>query len=102
MDHKNLEFFITPRVLNCRQTRWNMSLSCFGFIITYRPGKQQGLLDALSRRSYFAPKQGEAVYDQQQTILQKPEIFCLCAATMSILVDLYFLIKFMQYWLRIT
>jgi hypothetical protein len=78
-DHKNLEYFMTARVLNRRQARWNMSLSRFDFVITYRPGKQQGLSDALSRRSYLAPKAGEAAFDQQCTTLLKPEHFRICA-----------------------
>ena len=41
-DHKNLEYFMSARVLNRRQTRWNMSLSRFDYVITYRPGEQQG------------------------------------------------------------
>ena len=45
-DHKNLEYFMSARVLNRRQARWNMSLSRFDFVITYRPGKLQGLSDA--------------------------------------------------------
>ena len=61
-DHKNLEYFMSARVLNRRQARWSMSLSRFDFVITYRPRKQQGLLDALSR-SYLAPKAGEAAFD---------------------------------------
>ena len=47
----------------------------FDFVITYRPGKQQGLSDALSRRSYLTPKAGEAAFDQQCTTLLKPEHF---------------------------
>ena len=64
-----------------------MSLSRFDFIITYRPGKQQGLSDALSRRSYLAPREGEAAYDQQQTILLKPKQFHLRATIMSVPMD---------------
>ena len=48
-DHKNLEYFISIRVLNRHQARWNMSLSRFDFGIVHRPGKQQGLSNALSR-----------------------------------------------------
>ena len=59
-DHKNLEYFMSARVLNRREARWNISLSRFDFVITYRPGKQQGLSDALSRRSYLAPRAKEA------------------------------------------
>ena len=57
-----------------------MSLSRFDFVITYRPGKQQGLSDALSRKSYLAPKAGEAAFDQQCTTLLKPEQFKICTA----------------------
>jgi hypothetical protein len=90
-DHKNLEYFMTARVLNRRQARWNMSLSRFDFVITYQPGKQQGLSDALSRWSYLAPKERQAAYEQQRTTLLKGEQLRLCAATMSTLVDSSFL-----------
>jgi hypothetical protein len=72
-DHKNLEYFMSAKVLNGRQARWNMSLSRFDFVITYRPGNQQGKSDALSRCSYLAPKEGYETYDQQRTIILKPE-----------------------------
>lgn len=72
-DHKNLEYFMSSRVLNRRQARWSISLSRFNFVITYRPGAQQGKPDALSRRSYLMPKEGDAAFDQQLTIMLKPE-----------------------------
>ena len=78
---------MTARVLNRRQARLNMSLSRFDFVITYWPGKQQGLSDALSRRSYLAPKVGEAAFDQQCTTLLKPEQFRICAAVVPIDAD---------------
>jgi hypothetical protein len=87
IDHKNLEYFMTARVLNRHQAHWNMSLSRFDFVITYRPEKQQGLSDALSRWSYFEPKEGEAAYEQQWTTLLKVEQLRLCATTMSTSVD---------------
>lgn len=90
-DHKNLEYFMSARVLNRRQARWSMSLSRFDFIITYRPGKQQGLSDALSRRSYFAPKEGDAAFEQQRTVLLKPEQFHLRAVKSTLTVDSTFL-----------
>ena len=40
-DHKNLEYFMSARVLNRRQARWSMSLSRFDFKITYRPIKKR-------------------------------------------------------------
>ena len=76
-DNKNLKYFMSICVLNRRQARWNMSLSRFDFGIVHRPGKQQGLLGALSRRSNLIPKQGETTYDQQHTTLLKPEHLCL-------------------------
>ena len=49
-DHKNLLFFSTSRKLNRRQVRWSLFLSDFKFEIVYRPGKEGGKPDALSRR----------------------------------------------------
>ena len=68
-----------------------MSLSQFDFVIIYRPGKQQRLSDALSRRSYLAPKAGEAAFDQQCTTLLKLECFCLCATIVPTSIDVNFL-----------
>jgi hypothetical protein len=82
---------MTARVLNRCQIHWNMSLSRFDFVITYRPGKQQGLSHALSKRLYLAPKEGKATYEQQRTTILKAEQLRLHVATMSILVDSSFL-----------
>ena len=41
-------------------------------MITYRLGIQQGKVDALSRRSYFAPKPGDPTYDHQEQVLLSP------------------------------
>jgi len=49
-DHKNLEYFITTKLLNRRQGRWAEILSEFDFKIIYRPGARNGKADALSRR----------------------------------------------------
>jgi hypothetical protein len=48
-DHKNLEYFMSIKVLNQRQARWSISFLCFNFVITYRPGSKQIRSDALSR-----------------------------------------------------
>jgi len=50
-DHKNLEYFTTTKVLNRRQARWADYLSLFDFKIIYRPGRENGKADALSRRA---------------------------------------------------
>jgi len=54
-DHKNLEFFMSSKMLNRRQARWAMFFSDFDFRIEYRPGKLQEQADALSRRSDYVP-----------------------------------------------
>ena len=90
-NHKNLEYFMSTRVLNQSQARWNMSLSRFDFGIVHRPEKQQGLLDALSKHSNLIPKEGEAAYDQQRTTLLKPERLCLRTTHVSTPVDTTFL-----------
>jgi hypothetical protein len=58
-DHKNLEYFMTTRTLSERQVRWSHLLSQFNFTIAYRPGKQGGLPDALTRREQDLPAEKE-------------------------------------------
>jgi hypothetical protein len=71
-DHKNLTYFQTVRVLNRRQARWVQFLTRFDFKIIFRPGKQQGQADSLSRRSYLAPRLGDPAFDNQKQILLGP------------------------------
>src|ERR1700688_4173035 len=49
-DHKNLEYFMSAKKLNCRQARWSLFLARFDFLLHHRPGKTMGKSDALSRR----------------------------------------------------
>ena len=58
-DHKNLEYFTTIRKLSERQMRWQLVLSKFNPVIQYRPGKDGGLPDALTRRDQDLPKEGD-------------------------------------------
>ena len=90
-DHKNLEYFMSAKVLNRRQARWSISLSRFNFVITYRPGSQQIRSDALSRRAYLAPKEGDAAFDQQRSTLIKPEQLQLKTVRTTTSVDASFL-----------
>ena len=71
-DHKNLAYFQNARVLNGRQAWWAQFLTRFDFKITYRPGKQQGKADALSWRSYLAPRPGEPTFDNQKQVILGP------------------------------
>jgi hypothetical protein len=72
-DHKNLEYFISTKLLNRRQTRWAEYLSCFNFKIIYRPGKAGGKPDALTRRSGDLPQGGDKRLIEQQKAVLKPQ-----------------------------
>lgn len=48
-DHKSLEYFMTTKRLTGRQARWAEALSNYYFTIMYRPGKENGKADALTR-----------------------------------------------------
>jgi transposase InsO family protein len=74
-DHRNLEYFTTTKLLNRRQARWSEFLSRFNFRITYRPGKQGGKPDALTRRSEDMPKEGdERLHHQSQIVLKRENL----------------------------
>jgi hypothetical protein len=72
-NHKNLEYFMSTKLLNCRQTHWAEYLSCFNFRIVYRPGKAGGKPDALTRRSGDLPQGGDARLIEQQRVVLKPQ-----------------------------
>ena len=71
-DHKNLAYFQNACILNRRQARWAPFLTRFDFKITYRPGKQWGKVDALSRRSYLACHPGDPTFDNQKQVILGP------------------------------
>lgn len=74
-DHRNLEYFMTTKLLNRRQARWSEFLSRFNFKIHYRPGRQGAKPDALTRRSEDLPKEGdERLSHQSQTVLKKENL----------------------------
>ncbi|QRW23855.1 Retrotransposable element Tf2 protein [Rhizoctonia solani] len=52
-NHRNLEYWMQARTFNRQHARWRIFLSDFNFEIHYRPGKQSGKPDALSRRSDY-------------------------------------------------
>lgn len=73
--HKNLEYFMTTKQLNRREVRWIEYLSGFNFTITFRPGKQNGKADALTRRSGDLSEKGdERLQHQSQVILKKENL----------------------------
>ncbi|KAH0604570.1 uncharacterized protein H6S33_006947 [Morchella sextelata] len=72
-DHKNLEHFMSTRILNRRQARWSLTLSSSNFVVTYRPGTKNGKPDALTRRSGDLPKEGDERLTQQHQVILKPK-----------------------------
>lgn len=54
-DHKNLEYFFSPRKLTERHVRWSLFLSRFNFKLVYRKGSANQRADALSRRDQDMP-----------------------------------------------
>lgn len=68
-DHKNLEYFMSSRVLNRRQARWSLFLSEFNFQLIWGPG-HRNVADSPSRQADLVPKKGDDVLEEQhQTIL---------------------------------
>ncbi|CAA7268135.1 unnamed protein product [Cyclocybe aegerita] len=61
-NHKNLEYFTTTKLLNCRQARWSEYLSQFNLIVRFQPGKLGAKPDALTRRWDVYLKEGGSDY----------------------------------------
>jgi len=76
IDHKNLKYFNTTKLLNWRQVHKAEILSQFNFKIVYRPGEKNGRADAISRR--VDPKlEGEGEKQDLTIRMFKPEHFQL-------------------------
>ena len=72
-DHKNLEYFMTKKLLNARQARWSEFLTCFDYQIVYRPGKSNGKADALTRRPGDLPEGGDKRLKNMEQAVLKPQ-----------------------------
>jgi len=57
-DHKNLEYFMTKKLLHRRQAQWSEFLTRFKYEMVYRPGKSNGKADALTRKPGDLPEGG--------------------------------------------
>jgi len=68
-DHQNLIGFTTTKELTGRQIRWSEVLRGFEFKIEYRPGKEGGKPDALTRRKADMPQEGDEQLTQKERIL---------------------------------
>jgi len=62
IDHKNLEYFLTTKILTRRQARWSEYLSQFNLVIRFRPRRLGTKPDALTRRWDVYPKEGDNGY----------------------------------------
>jgi hypothetical protein len=71
-NHRNLEYFMSTKLLNHHQTHWAEYLSRFNFKIVYCPGKAGGKPDALTRRSGDLPEGGDECLVEQQKAVLKP------------------------------
>ena len=76
-DHKNLLYFSSARKLNRRQARWSLFLCDFNFELLYRPGKEGGKPDALSRRADYQLKPGDVQVEGQNQVLLPQEKFLI-------------------------
>jgi hypothetical protein len=82
-DHKNLEYFMTKRLLSRRQARWAEFLSRFSYEFKYRPGKLNGKADALTRRSQDVPTGDDPRVLQQERVLIDPKLINLSPVTVE-------------------
>ena len=67
IDHEALEYFATKRLVSSRQANWADFLSRFDFTIHYRPGKENIVADALSRKHELLATQ-KAVREAARTL----------------------------------
>ena len=66
---------MTKKKLNERQVRWKQFLSQFDFKIEYRPGKEGGKPDALTRGPGYLPTQDDERTTQMEQILLPQDYF---------------------------
>jgi transposase InsO family protein len=69
-DHKGLETIANRKVMNQRHARWSLVFKNFNFAIKYRPGSENSVADALSRRPDYQPSEEEPLDTEQQLILE--------------------------------
>jgi hypothetical protein len=72
-NHKNLEYFMSTKLLNHCLTQWAEFLSHFNFKIIYCPGKAGGKPDALTCRLGDLPQGGDKYLIKQQKAVLKPQ-----------------------------
>jgi len=73
IDHKNLEYFMTAKKLNCCQACWSLYLACFNFKLIHHPGHSMGKPDALSRGLDY----GKGASDNENMVLLRLELLAI-------------------------
>ncbi|MBW0516539.1 hypothetical protein O181_056254, partial [Austropuccinia psidii MF-1] len=95
-DHSSLQYFMSSKVLNCRQAHWAEFLSEFHPSITYLPGRLATLPDALSHWDNVYPEMGVNFIsknpnrfhqDLKQSEIKQSRFFSIKAEVFSDLVD---------------
>jgi len=74
-NHKNLEYFMMAKKLNCHQARWSLHLARFDFLLHHCPGHTMGKPDALSRRADHRNRAS----DNENVVLLRPEFLVMRA-----------------------
>jgi len=71
-DHKNLQYFMTKKLLNRRQARRSEFSTRFHYEIVYRPGKSNREADTLTRRPADLPEGGDERLKNMEQVVLKP------------------------------
>ena len=72
-DYKNLEWYVTKKLLNRQQALWSEFLARCDYQILYRPGKSNGRADALTRRPGDLPEWGDEQLKNIEQVVRKPQ-----------------------------
>jgi len=72
-DHKNLEYFMMAKKLNCHQACWSLYLARFNFKLIYRPGCSIKKPDALSWRL----DHNNGASNNEDVVLLQPEFIAV-------------------------
>src|SRR5437762_10473422 len=75
-DHKNLEIFMSTKILNRRQARWAELLAEYDFMFEHIPGKTNPA-DGPSRRPDYAENAPEVRSEEHTSELQSP-MYLVC------------------------
>jgi len=87
-DHKNFVTLMTTKELNERQARWMQEFSQYDFKIEYRPGKEEGKPDALTRGEGDLPRAGAKRLTRNVGILLPKERYWNMPDTKEIKLDM--------------